>query len=214
MAQIVRAASFTRLLTADEEVSLGRRIKIGQMASEAGNVDTDDVATATAIEDGKRAHDQLVLSNLRLAVSIAKRYTGHGLDLADLVQEGTIGLMRAADKFDYSLGFKFSTYAIWWVKQAISRGLADKARTIRLPVYAEEALAKLMRPDPVFERFSALDAGSKARRSPRPRPATGSLPLQDRRPYLRIASRPQTNRLPIFRGIRRLRKLQQITHLL
>lgn len=140
---MLRAAGRAELLTAEEEVLLGRRIHIGQiLASHESNhpVGSDE---AEQIADGKRAHDQLVLANLRLVVSIARRYRSAGMDLSDLIQEGTIGLMRAADKFDHTLGYKFSTYATWWIRQAIQRGLADKGRVIRLPVYVTENLQRI-----------------------------------------------------------------------
>ncbi|MBG9887301.1 hypothetical protein ABE10_12350 [Bacillus toyonensis] len=140
---MLRAAGRAKLLTAEEEVLLGRRIHIAQ------NLSVEDAAAmqgsdeAKLIADGKRAHDQLVLANLRLVVSIARRYRPTGMDLADLIQEGTIGLMRAADKFDHTLGYKFSTYATWWIRQAIQRGIADKGRLIRLPVHVTEKLQRI-----------------------------------------------------------------------
>lgn len=140
---MLRAAGRAKLLTAEEEVLLGRRIRIGQnlTAEDASPPDGSDEAKQVA--DGKRAHDQLVLANLRLVVSIARRYRPAGMDLADLIQEGTIGLMRAADKFDHTLGYKFSTYATWWIRQAIQRGIADKGRLIRLPVHVTEKLQRI-----------------------------------------------------------------------
>lgn len=140
---MLRAAGRAKLLTAEEEVLLGRRIRIAQnlTAEEAFPLQGSD--EAKQIADGKRAHDQLVLANLRLVVSIARRFRPTGMDLADLIQEGTIGLMRAADKFDHTLGYKFSTYATWWIRQAIQRGIADKGRLIRLPVHVIEKLQRI-----------------------------------------------------------------------
>lgn len=140
---MLRAAGRAKLLTADEEVLLGRRIRIGQNLTEEDASPLHGSDEANQIADGKRAHDQLVLANLRLVVSIARRYRPTGMDLADLIQEGTIGLMRAADKFDHTLGYKFSTYATWWIRQAIQRGIADKGRLIRLPVYVTEKLQRI-----------------------------------------------------------------------
>lgn len=140
---MLRAAGRTKLLSAEEEVQLGRRIRIAQ------NLAAVDVTRAPSsdeekqIADGKRAHDQLVLANLRLVISIARRYRSAGMELTDLIQEGTIGLMRAADKFDHTMGFKFSTYATWWIRQAIYRGMADKGRIIRLPVHVTEKLQRI-----------------------------------------------------------------------
>lgn len=142
LALMFSAASRARLLTAEEEVLLGRRIRIGQNLRAKYPFPLDGSDEAMQIADGMHAHDQLVLANLRLVVSIARRYRPAGMDLADLIQEGTIGLMRAADKFDHTLGFKFSTYATWWIRQAVQRGIADKGRLIRLPVYVTEKLQR------------------------------------------------------------------------
>ena len=140
---MLRAAGRVKLLSAEEEALLGRRIRIAQnlLMEDAAPLPGSD--EEKQIVDGKRAHDHLVLANLRLVVSIARRYRPTGMDLADLIQEGTLGLMRAADKFDYTLGYKFSTYATWWIRQAIQRGIADKARVVRIPVYATEKIQRI-----------------------------------------------------------------------
>ena len=100
---------------------------------------------AAAVADGQAAKDELITSNLRLVVAIAKKYTGRGMLFLDLIQEGNMGLIKAVDKFDYKKGFKFSTYATWWIRQAITRAIADQARTIRIPVHMVETINKLIR---------------------------------------------------------------------
>jgi RNA polymerase primary sigma factor len=138
------------LLTAVQEVELARRIEAGVFAAEKLAVDPNLSVTLRAelgiIErDGIRAKRQLIEANLRLVVSIAKRYAGRGLPFLDLVQEGNLGLIRAVEKFDYSKGYKFSTYATWWIRQAVTRALADQARTIRVPVHVVEMINKIIR---------------------------------------------------------------------
>ena len=139
-----------QLLTAEEEVDLAKRIEAGLYAehkleterrlSKQYRAELEAVA-----EDGRRAKAHMLEANLRLVVSVAKKYSDRGLSLLDVVQEGNLGLIRAVEKFDYTKGYKFSTYAMWWIRQAIQRGFADSARTIRLPVHVLEMLSKLSR---------------------------------------------------------------------
>lgn len=141
----------TALLTAEEEVELAQRIEVGLYADHLLSTAKKDLTRAkkrdlkVLVRDGKRARSHLLEANLRLVVSLAKRYTGRGMPLLDLIQEGNLGLIRAMEKFDYTKGFKFSTYATWWIRQAITRGMADQSRTIRLPVHLVEQVNKLSR---------------------------------------------------------------------
>jgi RNA polymerase primary sigma factor len=138
------------LLTAEQEVTLAKRIEAGLHAAERieleASVSDEAHASLEAVAtDGLLAKRQLTEANLRLVVSIAKRYVGRGMALLDLVQEGNLGLIRAVEKFDYTKGFKFSTYATWWIRQAITRAIADQARTIRIPVHMVETMNKVLR---------------------------------------------------------------------
>jgi RNA polymerase primary sigma factor len=137
---MMRSAGRFPLLDAEEEMQLGRRIALGIALKERGELPPPRSEEARQIRDGRIAHQQLVLANLRLVASIARRYRPPGLELSDLLQEGTIGLMRAAEKFDHTRGLKFSTYATWWVKQGIQRATSDKSRLIRIPVHVDEKL--------------------------------------------------------------------------
>ncbi|RAV32111.1 sigma-70 family RNA polymerase sigma factor [Corynebacterium heidelbergense] len=140
----------TALLTADDEVELSQRIEAGLYAEHI-LASGEQLTRARKrdlkilVREGKQARTHLLEANLRLVVSLAKRYTGRGMPLLDLIQEGNLGLIRAMEKFDYTKGFKFSTYATWWIRQAITRGMADQSRTIRLPVHLVEQVNKLSR---------------------------------------------------------------------
>ena len=140
----------TSLLTAEQEVDLAKRIEAGLFAEHKLDTDLDLTPQLRrdlefVAEDGRRAKSHMLEANLRLVVSVAKKYSDRGLSLLDVVQEGNLGLIRAVEKFDYTKGYKFSTYAMWWIRQAIQRGFADSARTIRLPVHVLEMLSKLSR---------------------------------------------------------------------
>lgn len=157
------------LLNADQEIALAKRIEKGD----------------------EEAKQELAEANLRLVVSIAKRYVGRGMSFLDLIQEGNMGLMKAVDKFDYSLGFKFSTYATWWIRQAITRAIADQARTIRIPVHMVETINKLIR----IQRQLLQDLG----REPTPEEigAEMDMPTSKVRDILKIAQEPVSLETPI-----------------
>jgi RNA polymerase primary sigma factor len=137
------------LLTSQQEVELAMQMEAGRRAQsrleKASLSDEDHSVLEHEIDLGVEAHDQLVQSNLRLVVALARRYVGRGMALLDLIQEGNVGLMRAVERFDYRRGFKFSTYATWWIRQAISRAIADQGRTIRMPIHVLDSVNKLTR---------------------------------------------------------------------
>ncbi|GAG29841.1 unnamed protein product, partial [marine sediment metagenome] len=145
-----REAGRCPLLTFEEEVDLAKRIERGMLARE--EISAIKIKSAKRhkelqllIDDGWTAVDHLITANSRLVISIAKKYTHRGLPFLDLIQEGNIGLMRATKRFDYKRGYKFSTYATWWIRQAVTRALADKSRTIRLPVHRSDQVYKMFR---------------------------------------------------------------------
>ena len=148
--QYLREIGRIPLLTAEEEVELARRVEAGLFAEER-LAEASDLESGPAgdldrlVVLGRMAKRRLIEANLRLVVSVAKRYAGRGLTLLDLVQEGNLGLIRAVEKFDYARGYKFSTYATWWIRQAMSRAIADQARTIRIPVHVVELINRVVR---------------------------------------------------------------------
>ncbi len=144
--QYLRDVGGTPLLTADQEVDLSRRIEAGVYAAHllsSGDTTRDARLLRRIVAEGERAKDHMIRANLRLVVSVAKKHSFRGLPFLDVVQEGNLGLIRAVEKFDYAKGYKFSTYAMWWIRQAIERGLAEQTRTVRLPVHVVEEVNKL-----------------------------------------------------------------------
>ena len=135
----------TKLLTAEQEVELAKRVEAGLMAAHLLQAGATDPDLQLVAREGRAAKDHLLEANLRLVVSLAKRYTGRGMLFLDLIQEGNLGLIRAVEKFDYTKGYKFSTYATWWIRQAITRAMADQARTIRIPVHMVEQVNRMVR---------------------------------------------------------------------
>jgi RNA polymerase primary sigma factor len=184
------------LLTAEEEVDLAKRIEAGLFAAEklaaARKTAPAMRKDLEAIErDGQVAKRKLVEANLRLVVSIAKRYVGRGMLFLDLIQEGNLGLIRAVEKFDYTKGYKFSTYATWWIRQAITRAIADQARTIRIPVHMVETINKLIR----IQRQLLQDLG----REPSPEEIAKEMDLTpDKvREILKVSQEPVSLETPI-----------------
>ncbi|MFJ9414232.1 RNA polymerase sigma factor [Streptomyces sp. NPDC101227] len=194
--QYLREIGRIPLLSAAEEVELARRVEAGLFAEEklTGTPDLDsqlayDLDRLVVL--GRIAKRRLIEANLRLVVSVAKRYVGRGLTMLDLVQEGNLGLIRAVEKFDYARGYKFSTYATWWIRQAMSRALADQARTIRVPVHVVELINRVIR----VQRRMLQERGYE----PTPEEVAAHLDLTEERvsEVLRLAQEPVSLHAPV-----------------
>ena len=186
----------TDLLTMQEEVWLSKRMERGEMAvvrMESGAYSSEDerLSLLADKEDGDQARAHLIQANLRLVVSVAKKYVGRGLSFLDLIQEGNIGLMKATDKFDYKRGYKFSTYATWWIRQAITRAISDQSRTIRLPVHVGETINRVKktshRLQQIFEREPTHEEVARAM----------DVPLEKVRQVLDAARHPVSLEAPV-----------------
>ncbi|MEW1641907.1 MULTISPECIES: RNA polymerase sigma factor [unclassified Streptomyces] len=194
--QYLREIGRIPLLTAAEEVDLARRVEAGLFAEErlSGAFDLDSQLALDLdklVVMGRMAKRRLIEANLRLVVSVAKRYVGRGLTMLDLVQEGNLGLIRAVEKFDYARGYKFSTYATWWIRQAMSRALADQARTIRVPVHVVELINRVVR----VQRRMLQERGYE----PTPEEVADHLDLAPERvsEVLRLAQEPVSLHAPV-----------------
>jgi RNA polymerase primary sigma factor len=182
------------LLIAEEEVSLAKRMEAGKKAQE--RLDRDGIggrertALLVAVADGQAAREHLIRANSRLVISVAKKYIGRGVPFLDLIQEGNIGLIRAANKFNYRLGHKFSTYATWWIRQAVTRAIADQSRTIRIPVHMGDQINKLLR---TSHRLT-----QELGREPTPEELATALEMPTRKAedMLRVARRPLSLETP------------------
>ncbi|WP_326795776.1 RNA polymerase sigma factor [Streptomyces sp. NBC_01808] len=194
--QYLREIGRIPLLSAAEEVELARRVEAGLFAEEKLASEPDLVTPLALDLDklvvlGRMAKRRLIEANLRLVVSVAKRYVGRGLTMLDLVQEGNLGLIRAVEKFDYARGYKFSTYATWWIRQAMSRALADQARTIRVPVHVVELINRVVR----VQRRMLQERGYE----PTPEEVGAHLGLPEERvsEVLRLAQEPVSLHAPV-----------------
>ncbi len=181
------------LLTAEQEVELAKRMEAGQKAQKRVNRVRNEEKRRelqALIEDGIAAREHLVRANSRLVISVAKKYIGRGVPFLDLIQEGNIGLIRAANKFDYKRGHKFSTYATWWIRQAVTRAIADQSRTIRVPVHMGDQINKLLR---ISHQLT-----QRLGRDPRPEELASELdiPLRKVEQMLDVARRPLSLEMP------------------
>jgi len=182
------------LLTAEEEVMLAKRMEAGQIARERLNEDRLDSEEQGRLReivlDGLAAREHIIRANSRLVISVAKKYIGRGVPFLDLIQEGSIGLIRTADKFNYQLGNKFSTYATWWIRQAVTRAIADQSRTIRVPVHMGDQINKLLR--------TAHRLTQELGREPTSEELAGALEIPTRKAeeMLRVARRPLSLDMP------------------
>ncbi len=182
------------LLTAEEEVMLAKRMEAGQIAQEELNQDGlnpgEQGEMEKIVQDGLAAREHLIRANSRLVISVAKKYIGRGVPFLDLIQEGNIGLIRAANKFNYKLGNKFSTYATWWIRQAVTRAIADQSRTIRVPVHMGDQINKLLR----TSHWLTQELG----REPTTEELAAALEIPTRKveEMLRVARRPLSLEMP------------------
>jgi RNA polymerase primary sigma factor len=185
------------LLTTEEEVELAKRLEAGNKARAeltrlADEIDEDERLELEAIvEDGKAARDHLIKANTRLVVSIAKKYMGRGVHFLDLIQEGNLGLMKAVEKFDYTRGYRFSTYATWWIRQTITRAIADQGRTIRVPVHMSDRIRRLYKTARQLEQENG--------RKPTPEEIAARMDLEPRKVQwmLKVSWRPMSLERPV-----------------
>ncbi len=191
----LKEASRVPLLTAEEELELAQRIERGKLAREElarGNVSPRRRNSLhRLIDDGWAAREHLITANSRLVISVAKKYMGRGVQFLDLIQEGNIGLMRAAKKFDYHRGYKFSTYATWWIRQAVTRAVADQGRTIRVPVHMGDQISKMLRTQHQLKQ--------KLSRDPTPEELAEALEVTPKKVenMIQVARHPLSLQMPI-----------------